>query len=305
MFDRVSILERRFRRIARSLKPFELQRIDEPVALTEADIFGEVVGQARAHRFLGYYSDAGLRRVFEAYGLSGQLAEKGFPALRLELLLDDPFRHRLKVYAEGESGGRGLIMDFAAHLGTGRELGQPGPDWGGELLVIDWLMLQDPRTPAEGCRLLPGQRCPGLGLGLEVGTLITQIAHRLNLDGCLAFPAWYHNAAFYHHRYRFVSPAVEGRFRALERDSAGIPIDEVSWAIELGAVTERMLGAHGGSPWQVLRWQGRPMLYCLSPQLRAFFEDEAWKGIRDATRDGVQFYLDREKARALREGGRS
>lgn len=238
MFDRVSRLERRFKRIAESLRPFELQGEGDDTPLDEAALQEELYSRHHSHRVLGYYSEHGIRKAFDAYGITSALRERGFDTYFLELLVEDPGRHQVRVYYRPERTPEHLLVDLAVHVSTARELVDCPKAHQVDLLVVDWLMLQDPRLSSADSPLLPGQRHPGLGMGLEFGALIGQIAHRLELDGCLTSPAWFHNAVFYQIRYHFVSPAIEGYFRALLRDTAGHPIEHVSWAIELGAVYE-------------------------------------------------------------------
>ncbi len=238
MLERSSRLERRFQGIAETLRPFDLQFLEDEPPLSERELFGELYGVARSGRFLGYYSHAGVMKALEAYGLIAMLEARGLRDLQLELDVSDPVHHRLRVYAAGRQAPETLLIDLAIHLGSSRELKPDGLVPRAELLVIDWLTLQNPLLPHDLEDLLPGQRFQGLGIGLEIGALIGRIAHRLKLDGCLATPAWYHNAVFYSQRYRFVEPVMEGRFRAIQRDTRGLDVSDVSWAFELDCVLE-------------------------------------------------------------------
>lgn len=323
MFDRVSRLERRFKQIAAQLNPYELQSEGEGETLNDASLQDDLYARHRSHRFLSYYSEAGIRRAFLAYGITQALRQRGFDTLYFELLLDDPCRHQVKVYYRPDRQPESLLIDLALHITSSQALMDYPRERRVELLVIDWLMLQDPRLHGSEQRLLPGQRHPGLGLGLEFGALIGQIAQRLKLDGCLTTPAWFHNAVFYQIRYQFVNPAAEGYFRALLRDSADHSVEDVSWAIELGAVyeqsdllmrpsapttTARRLASLAGTPptnfrdsatlsrkdlsLLPLHWQGRPMIWPMSETLQRYFLRPAWKGHRDAIFDGVHFRVD-------------
>ncbi len=301
MFDRITQIERRFKRISENLRPFDLQYLDEDVELTEEDLLGELTGRGQATRFLGYYSRGGITRALEAYGIYALLRERGYEDPQLEWELTDMASHRLRIYDGPDRGPANLLVDFAAHIGSARNASsvgcnEPLPDRI-ELLVIDWLMLQDPRRPSGREDLLPGQRHPGLGIGKEIGVLIGRIAHRLKLDGCMATPAWYHNALAYSSRYSFLAPAVEGRFRALRRDTAHLPLLKVAWAVEWGClqIVDAPPAAGGGAenarP-RPVTWEGRCQVWAFAPALVAHFRNPAYKGVRDAVRDSTRFVID-------------
>lgn len=312
MFNRISQIERRFRRIAATLKPFELQADDEQSPLASDALNNALFTRAQSYRLLGYYSETGIRRALEVYGITAQLAARGFPTLHYRMNLDDPRHHQLQIFYRSSCDPDSLLVDLALHCGSARELETFPRAYRVELLVIDWLMLQDPRIDAGPERLLPGQKHPGLGLGLEFGGLLSQVAQRLKLDGLLAFPAWFHNAAFYQLRYHFVSPVMEGRFRALLRDTRGHEVHEISWAVELGCVFEHLRGDLDKShvPGKVFRWAGRPMVWVTGESegaqaLTRYFERPAWRGQRDAIFDGVFFTVDWDAVARARQDERS
>lgn len=309
MFSRLTRIEREFKRIAQSIRPFELQKLDDEPPLEDQDLFGELFGRAQASRFLGYYSKRGFERVFEAYGIFAKLRDRGFFDPQVEFDLSDLTRHRLRIYDGPGRETDSLLLDFAAHLGCGGELtasrtyshlpSLPSPI---DLLVVDWLMLQNPRASFRADELLPGQTYPGLGLSLEIGTLIGRIAHRLKLDGCLVTPAWYHNALMYSQRYTFVEPIVEGRFRALRRDTVHLSRLEVSWAVELGCIRTIDEGSPVGGDLEepAWRWEGRGQLWALTPRLEAYFKRPAFRGVRDAICDGTHYQVDLDRLREAR-----
>lgn len=301
MFDRVSRLERRFRRIGHALEPLELQA-EEPVELLNLE--QELFTGARSHRFLGYYSEKGILTALEAYGILPALRDRGIPAVTLRCLLDDPSHHRMLLYRRPEAEPDDLLVDLALHVAVGTERLQLATSGPVRLLVIDWLMLQDPRLSSEVAQLFPGQRHPGLGLGLEFGALLGQIARRLALDGLLTSPAWFHNASFYQRRYRYLNPVVQGAFEALQQDLAPLDLVTASWAVELGCVLEHQ-AVESSPTGQLVRpfhWLGRPMLWAHTPQVGHHFERPAWRGARDAMRAGVSYSVDWERLHQLKPG---
>ena len=311
MFDPITRLEWRFRRIAENLRPFDLQFLDETSEITEDDLFGELTGRGQASKFLGYYSLGGIDRALRAYGIYALLQQRGYHDPQLEWDLTDGSRHCLRVYDGPGRERTELLIEFAAHIGTGARpqdgsAREPVPE-NITLLVIDWLTLQDPRRKFEPAMLLPGQVYPGLGIGKEIGVLIGRIARRLGLDGCMATPAWFHNALAYSARYSFVAPAVEGRFRALRRDTRRRPLHQVAWAMEWGCIKRSQdstdHGNGGPNPGHLVpvAWEGRCQVWAFSRALVAHFRNPAYKGVRDAVMDGSRFIFDEACYRAARE----
>jgi hypothetical protein len=66
--------------------------------------------------------------------------------------------------------------------------------------------------------------------------LLAQLSHELNLDGVAFRPSWYHTAFSVRDRGRFVEAKRQGRFEALTRDLAGIPLLEATNALAEGRV---------------------------------------------------------------------
>lgn len=106
------------------------------------------------------------------------------------------------------------------------------------MLFVNWLTLSDPRAHFSAQRpQLPGQETPGLGLAREVGELLARVAERLGLAGVALNPTWYHVAYANRHDFSFVDPARQGRFEAMLRDLAGVPLVEATRAVADGRIS--------------------------------------------------------------------
>jgi hypothetical protein len=103
------------------------------------------------------------------------------------------------------------------------------------------------------------------------------MAVRLGLGGVVFRPAHYHTAYAARHEFQFVDPHRQGRFEALVRDLAGVPLLEATTAIAEGKV--RMDGA----PYA---WEADEMAYWLR-------ESPAEPGEVERERERVRFTLDR------------
>jgi hypothetical protein len=126
---------------------------------------------------------------------------------------------------------------------------------GVDALYIHWLSLRNPRAQfSERRPRLPGQDVPGLGLSLEIGTVFALVAARLGLGALVFRPAHYHNAYAARHTFHFVDPARQGRFEALVRDLADVPLVEATTAVDEGKILL------DGAPYA---WEADEMLYWL------------------------------------------
>lgn len=245
-----------FRRTARMLNEGQLTAEayadDDNWQLNEAD-FDTAISRDRPTRFLNYYSQHGLELALERYGLFDRLRALGHANLRLELQLDHPVEHMLRIVTL-DDGGSSLIELRARRDGSTL----PGL----QLLTIEWLLLQNPAaqfTPAQP--RLPGQTHPGLGLLREIVTLLVLVCERLELDGIAFVPAHYHIAARSERHFRFLDPAAQARFLALRRALRGQRLPDATALLEGGAVVER--GTR-----RSVRWEPAVMAVAVGPRLK-------------------------------------
>ncbi|MCB9671854.1 MAG: hypothetical protein H6736_18605 [Alphaproteobacteria bacterium] len=263
-------------RVFEALTPRELQLDPEP--LTEDDLQADLWEGARRNRhFLGFYTEHGADLAFERYGFWDLLREKGFePVLKGDL--SDPDEHRLRIYDREPVPSR-LLVELVVGL---RDLVLPDGTTT-RMLFINWLTMQDPTVRLEdsGRPALPGQKHPGLGLFPELAYLLRLMGLRLRCDGLMNHPQRYHNAVLYGRFMKFVDPAVEGRFRALERDLAGLSLPEASLAVSEG----RVVGPDG-TPFV---WDPADQVLPITRRARAWFEGRTWRRRAQETREGTHF----------------
>ncbi|HVF61836.1 MAG TPA: hypothetical protein VNJ70_18670 [Thermoanaerobaculia bacterium] len=93
-----------------------------------------------------------------------------------------------------------------------------------------------------------------------MAALLILAGERLQLDGLVFVPSHYHLASQGKRWLRFVDPAEEGRFRALQEALHGVPLAEATHAVESGRVVEA-----DGAPFV---WRPAPMVLPLSAALR-------------------------------------
>jgi hypothetical protein len=227
---------------------------------------------------LGYYTKTGLEFALERYGLLPRLRTLGF----------EP---HVEIDCGGETGDSVRVMgdrdnELLIEVRVARDrYTVPGQ----ELLRIEWMLLQNPRaTWTAGRAPLPGQRHPGLRMFEEVALLMLIVCERLSLAGIVVVPSHYHVAARWHGRMRFLDPAVEGRFRALERVLEPLSLSEASMAVELGRVREVSLENAIGS--SARAYAPAPLILPSSEQLGRHFDD-AWHRAAIEAEQATRFEL--------------
>jgi acetoin utilization deacetylase AcuC-like enzyme len=273
----------RYRRVARRLGPAELTRDggeadDAGWGLTAEDVLADLGGVPRETRFLGYYSPHGIELALERSGFLDRLRALGFLHPTLQLELEHPAGQTLRVW--GDAARRELLVEVRV-----RRDRHSLPAM--EMLAVEWLLLQNPRAEfTAGRPRLPGQRHPGLGLVEDVAALLVLACDRLGLDGLLFVPSHYHLAAQGRSLLRFLRPADEAYFRALQAALAGLSLSQAAAALEAG----RVVDAENGAP---VRWRPAPMVLPVSERLKAQVGGEEYERAVAAAGAGLAFRLER------------
>jgi acetoin utilization deacetylase AcuC-like enzyme len=225
-------------------------------SLSEQDLFGaSPAGQAR---FLDYYSLHGFEMALEKYGLFDRLRSKGYRRLKVEWELDNPLGHTFRIISRDPPSPPLIELRLRRDRTT-----IPGM----EMLVVEWLQIQDAKAPFNLERkLLPGQKYPGMGLLRDMGALMVLICERLGLDGLLFTPSHYYLALLGHRLVQFLNPADEARFRALQRITKNLHLDEAARAVDCGRIVDR----NTSEPY---RWEPAAAVLPVSPRLREWLND--------------------------------
>jgi acetoin utilization deacetylase AcuC-like enzyme len=238
--------------------------------ITSADVAGDLGHDAhQTPRLLGYYTASGLEYALYRQGIFGQLQRLGYGDLQVLLdSVDTGDRFRLFGHSNGE---RHLLIEVVV------ERRREGTH---EFLFVNWLTLRNPRARFSPQRpQLPGQEVPGLGMGREATELLALMAKRLGLAGILIRPAWYHLAYAGRTRFEFMDPERHGRFEALMRDTAGMPLLDVTCAVAEGRA---FLESH---PYT---WEATDFVHWLFERPR----DSEWAARMKSERDRVRFAIE-------------
>jgi len=218
------------------------------LALTAEDVEASLGVRAPANpTLLGYYTADGIEYALFRFGLLDFIGRLGYDHFHVDIELVASGGDRVQLHGRAD-GKDWLLVELVLEKRTVE--GRP-------ILYTHWLSLRNPRARFFAERpQLPGQEVPGLGLAREVSQLLRLIAERLQLEGVAFRPAWYHTAFVGRHSFRFVDPARQGRFEALQRDLSSLPLLELSLAVAHGKV--RLDG-------QPYAWEADEMVSWLAP----------------------------------------
>jgi len=203
------------------------EALGESGDLSTADLEEALGLRPRRDRLLlGYYTRSGLEHALYRYGVLDHLTRLGYDHFQVQFDRANP-GERLRLFAL--SGGKEeLLLEFVYER---RRIA------GRELLYVHWASLRNPRARFSDQRpQLPGQEVPGLGLAREAGEMTALMARRLGLAGVAFRPAWYHTAFGARHNFAFVDPLRQGRFEAMVRDLAGLPLRDSTLATAEGQI---------------------------------------------------------------------
>jgi hypothetical protein len=261
----------------------------------ESEVLFELAGENPGNLLFGRFDAAEVRERLAAAGLLAGMAHRGYPDPTLTLSCADPADQRLSLYA-GEPSRDRLLFEARLQRVPFHPRHPIGPfteESSFRMLVIHWLVLSDPDAsfPVERPRL-PGQERPGLGLLDEALSLLASFSRELAVDGVLDVPDHFHTALFYSRAFRYLDPEAEGRFQAIARDLAGVPLALASDAIREGCLVDRSDGAS-------MEWQAAEQVMAIRGPLRRFLRSPSYREARNralaALRVVVNWDLYREK----------
>jgi len=273
MIGKYSEIEKRFHRIARQLTRFELQKLGsiEEETVSIDDVMADLEKHSGTSLFMGFYTHSGLMEVFEKYGITKILKDKGFHNLHLRIDTDNPYHHVLQLYWGAQPDPSKLLIEIVLH----EAVVTPKIEMLSGLfnmVFIEWMCLQNPLDDFRKDKpRLPDQEKPGLGISMELVELLVLMAERLRKDGLINVPRCYHVAEVAQSiGFLFLDPETEGIMRALKRDLRGHSLAEVTWAVELGLVRR-------ADSSEVFEWPGQEQVLAISEGTKRYFASREYR----------------------------
>jgi hypothetical protein len=267
----------------------------------ESEILFELAGENPENRLFGRFDTAEVRERLDASGLLPGLAGLGYPAPTLSLSCADPSDQRICLF-DGETTRDRLLLETRLQLSLFHPRHPIGPfteESSFRMLVIHWLVLSDPDRgfTVERPRL-PGQERPGLGLLDQTLSLLKTFSRELAVDGVLDVPDHFHTALFYSRAFRYLDPVAEGRFRAIARDLAGVPLVLASDAIRRGCLVDGKTG-------EPMAWPAAEQVMAVRGPLRAFLRSREYREARERALAAIRVVVNWDLYRAKIAAGDS
>jgi len=147
-------------------------------------------------------------------------------------------------------------------------------------LLIEWLVMQNPKISLwEKGRRFPGQDFPGLPMGYALIDFFQLIARKLELDGLLCLPEFFHNA--YSRYFYFAEHQKQAEFLSVLRDLCLSDIDRLSNLIESKAV----LSVDN----KTYEWISKEMVMPISRELFDYFNSDRYIKMVQETMKGYRY----------------
>jgi acetoin utilization deacetylase AcuC-like enzyme len=243
--------------------------------LTEAELFGSLGVAGLEELFLGRLSQHEMELILEWTGILAHLRQMGFDYPTLSFDCGEVSGDTLRIFSD--RGRKELLIELRVRYDR-----HSIPSM--ELLSLEWLLLQNPRSDFSSRRPLPGQTYPGLGLLGEMASLLILICDRLRMDGLIFVPSHLHLAVKGKKYLRFVSPDDEAWFRAVYAAVADLPLAEASNAV----ARSRVVDASSGEP---AEWHPMSMVMPISDRLHDLVEGEAYETAVEEAGRNLRFEL--------------
>jgi acetoin utilization deacetylase AcuC-like enzyme len=254
---------------------------DDLFELNAADIDENLGRSAPTRRILDQFGVHGMETAFERYGVAAKLRARGWRDLEVTIDPSDRSHQLIRLHGRKESDGpRFLLIEVVVAKTTLPTPAGIEPNDPLRLLLVEWLLLQDPSSPFTGGRpRLPGQQHPGLGVTAEMQALFIHASQRLQLDGVLNRPAHYHTGLFGSDSFFFLDPRVEGRMLAIIAVLKDLPIAEASALVEKKAL--RLVDG------TAVPWDPSDFVLPTSDRLANYFASDHYKNAVEEARENV------------------
>lgn len=251
----------------------------------------------KKRRFLNSYSESDMLAIVDRAGLSDHLRARGFARPIIELSVDDEQIHYFRLY-DVEKTPENILIDLRlteSRFLPEKRFFEDGRDLSTlDMVVIEWLSMQDPRGRFSSDRpQLPGQTKPGLGALRYLIKMMYIVAEGVTKDGFLDVPDHMHGAVMYSRNFKFFDPAHEAVLRAILRDLRKYSLTDLSW----GMITNTVIDKSTGKP-QV--YDPSEQIFPVSKRLQDYFKSKLYARRFDEVYRKKKYRLDYERMESIR-----
>lgn len=251
----------------------------------------------RPELFLGRYSIDDINDTLTRHGIFAQLEDIGFRNVQVEIKTDEVYNHRLYVHT-GQKDYDHILIELRLREGVFRPRKQFVPEvkiGSLSMILVDWLLLQNPEKSFDEHRPnLPQQDHPGLGLLQSFIPMVMEVVNDSGRQGVLDVPIHYHGALFYSRWFHFFNPETEGKFLAMQRDLASLPLDLISHGISQGCLINLTTGERE-------KWDAGEQVLPLCDTLHDYFNHKTYMEARDEAYRQVKFDLDPDEYERMKK----
>jgi hypothetical protein len=262
---RQTYYDRKFARLSKKLRGYPRGRSSQK---GKWDLFHDLTTGSSSDLFLGVYGDLAIPDLLGEFGIFDALKGQGIHHPRIELDLEDAYRHILRVF-DKDINPDTLVAELVFRRSRlPLSIGSKVDEKQLPCLHLEWILLQNPHSQFDIQHpAMPLQDLPGLALGDMTLSLIASLAKNLQMSGISTVPSNLHSALFFLRSYFAILPNVQAELLALKRAVRRYGRAEIVWAEQWGDVLFQDTG-------HVYDWQPTEMVQLLREGLRTWFEDQ-------------------------------
>lgn len=275
------------------------------------DLAGLIPGRGAGRLLLGKYGEEQIREAVTRFGIWDRVKGLGFVDFSVAIDASDPDHQRVQFHAIRSAvavGEEDMPDSSVEALSTSEPVAEiilreallkPTPELMAcqralQMLVIQWICLQNPLATVDRRTLLPGQKYAGLGAGSQIMEMLIGLARQKKLDGIVNRPEFIHNAILYSRFFKYLNPDPEGRLRGLVQQLAHLSMRQIAWAVDRGWVLE-----DDSKAW--FRWYQSEQVWPNCAELHRHFDQSDYRRKVEETMNRVRFTLVPDAMEKLRE----
>jgi hypothetical protein len=264
-------------------------RVRRSLDFDQEDILSDLTEKKGTSLFLGKYTLKEVLLVLSKKNFLKDAKKRNLWPLNYAMDSSQYPLQRFQIFYK-ERKNKNIIVDLKIKEGTlqsTKNTPKDFPDGRYKFLILEWLTLQNPKQVFYGERMpLPGQNHPGLNLGKKVIEVFSYLARISQLDGLIAFPAYFHNALLFSRYFRFLRPEKEAEVRRIRKVFRNISFRELAWIVHLNCLKSEN---HN-----VYEWEAEEQIFPLNKSLKRYFESKTYRERVKEIRQSLDYLIDWE-----------